>query len=78
MVCVRLSLSKNRYNQIYIPNDVRQLLKLSKEDSTIQGIANTQSILLIRQGTTAEAALKSLEVIKAHLEHELEIEKTKK
>ena len=77
---MRKIMSSNKNGQIYLPSDLRKVVKIFEDEKThlviptdIEGIADTRTILLMPAGMSAVDALKSLEVIKKHLEHEAEV-----
>ena len=77
---MRQKMSSNKNGQIYLPIDLRKVVKIFEDEEThltiptnIEGIANTRTILLMPEGMNPLDALKSLEVIKKHLEHEAEV-----
>ena len=76
---MRLKLSTNKHNQIYVPVDIQKVLNLpDKGQKMVEGVADTRTILLMPEGMTPIEALDSLQVIKAHLEHEAKIVKKRK
>lgn len=69
-------MSTNENGQLYLPIALRKVVRVPEEKKgNVEGIADTRTILLIPEGMSAEEALKSLEVIKAHLRHEATLEK---
>lgn len=72
---MRKKLSTNKYGQLYLPAELRDLVRLPKTSGgNVEAIANAQAIFLMPEGMAPQDALKSLEVIKKHLELETEIQ----
>ena len=69
---MRLKTNISALGQIYIPKKERDKIKLGTE--SVDYIADARAILIIPSDFTAKDAIKSLEVIQKHLEHEAELE----
>jgi len=69
---MRLKTNINTLGQIYIPAKVREKIQLNT--NSVDYIADARSILIIPSDFTAKEAIKSLEIIQKHLEHEAELE----
>lgn len=76
---MRVKMSTNKNGQLYLPAAVRKVVKIpEKSEGNVEGVADTQTILLMPEGMTAEEALRSLKVIQSHLKHEAETQKEEK
>jgi len=72
---MKIKTSVNPKGQIYIPTKIREAVGMELNNyNDVVLIGNAKALFIIPVGLKAKDALKSLEVIAKHLEHEEEME----